>query len=77
MPYRQMTDNLSVHPLTAARIAQGLSRTDLASRSGMSLRAIERLEDDAHTPHRATRQVIAMALGCQPSDIWPDLELAA
>lgn len=72
-----MTGNLSPHPLTLARQSKGLTRTDLASKSGMSLRAIERLENGEVEPRRATRQVVAMALGCHPGDIWPELEMAA
>jgi transcriptional regulator with XRE-family HTH domain len=72
-----MTGISEAHPLTRARLAKGLSREGLAFKSGMSLRAIERLEKGEHLPRRATAHVISSALDCDPVELWPELELAA
>jgi transcriptional regulator with XRE-family HTH domain len=50
------------------REAQGLSREGLASKAGLSLRTIERLESgEIKRPHRATVAVIATALDVDPA----------
>ena len=47
----------------------GLSREGLAYKSGMSLRAIERIEAGTTSPRRATLTVIAQALKVEPEEL--------
>lgn len=69
--------NESVKSLAERRAALGLTQTDLASRTGISLRNIERIErGQVRKPHRLTREAIASVLECDPTDLWP-LEMAA
>ena len=55
-------------PLRHARLAAGMSPEELAFRAGVSMRTIERIENGEAEPRRATRKVIADALGL---DLWP------
>lgn len=61
-----------VKSVAERRSALGLTPTDLASRTGLSLRTIERIESgDIRRPHRLTRKAIARVLKCDPLDLWP------
>jgi transcriptional regulator with XRE-family HTH domain len=75
---KDITRVTEVSPLAAARQAKGLSREGLAFKANVSFKTVERLEKgETPTPRRATAQVIADALGVAPTDIWPELEMAA
>jgi transcriptional regulator with XRE-family HTH domain len=56
-----------VTSLQALRVARNLSREALAAAAGVSPRTIYGIEVEGARPHRATRQVIAQALGCDPA----------
>ena len=60
------------HPLLAARVAVGLSRERLAALAGVSPRTIYAVELEAVQPQRATRYVIAQALGTDVNDLFDD-----
>jgi transcriptional regulator with XRE-family HTH domain len=68
------------NPIRAAREKAGMSREELAFKSGLSFKTLERLEAGAHAPRRATLFVIADALGCGVDDLnggdGPDREAA-
>lgn len=55
--------------LRAIRIARGLSAEELAARAGLSPRTVYNLERRLTKPHRATRRVLAGALGIDPDDL--------
>lgn len=55
--------------LRELRLARGWTIEDLASRAGTSSRTIYSIEGGEHRPQRATRQVLALALGCRPEDL--------
>ena len=59
----------SESPLRRLRQANGWTVEDLASRAGISARTIFGLEGGYHRPHRATRRVLAIALGVDPSEL--------
>lgn len=64
--------NDSVKSLSERRGALGLTPTDVASRTGITLRTIERIEKgQIRRPHRLTREAIASVLQCDPADFWP------
>jgi transcriptional regulator with XRE-family HTH domain len=65
--------------LRRARLEQGLTVEDLASRAGISGRTILSAELGEHHPYPASRRVIAMALGLAERTLWPpdDSEEAA
>ena len=44
---------------------------ELAARAGLSARTIYNAEVRGIRPHRATRRVIAEALGCEPDELFP------
>lgn len=48
--------------LAATRQAQGLSVLELAVRTGLNPRTIERIEAGEANPHPATRRVLSLAL---------------
>lgn len=58
-------------PLFWARRARGLSRERLAALAGVSPRTVYAIEVEGVQPQRATRTVIAAALGCETSDLFP------
>jgi transcriptional regulator with XRE-family HTH domain len=55
------------------RIASRLRQRDLAERAGVSRETVIRVERSAGQPHRATAQAIALALGVDPSALFPGL----
>lgn len=58
-------------PLRELRLRKGWSAEDLASRAGVSGRAIYDIEGGYRQPRRATRHVLAQALGCDPAELTP------
>ena len=68
----RQNDSVNLHPLARTRIEKGVTKEGLADRAGLSLRAIERIESGENYPRRSTQTVIAMALGVDPTDIWPE-----
>jgi transcriptional regulator with XRE-family HTH domain len=56
--------------LESERRARGLSREELASLAGLSPRTIYALELEGVRAHRATRRVLAIALGCDPDNLF-------
>lgn len=56
--------------LQAARINSGLSREDLARRTGVSRETI-RLAESGFTPGPRIQYLIAREFGRLPLDIWP------
>lgn len=73
---RHLNGSGEVHPVRAAREAQGLSPEGLAFKAHVTIRTVERIESGAvKNAHRLTRRAIADALGCSGSDLgWPDLD---
>jgi transcriptional regulator with XRE-family HTH domain len=59
----------SASPLYRLRSARGWSIEELAARAGISPRTIYNAEVGARQPQRATRRVLALALGCSPEDL--------
>jgi transcriptional regulator with XRE-family HTH domain len=55
--------------LQRLRLAAGDSREVLAARAGLSARTIYAIELEGVQPQRATRRVLAEALGCEPEDL--------
>lgn len=51
------------------RISKGLSQEDLAEKSQVSVRTIQRIEHQQNTPHGKTLQLICEALGIQAEDV--------
>lgn len=75
-----MANTENVHPVRAARLALNLTREDLASRAGVTVRTVERTEGGHSVPHRVTQRALAAALDQDPGDLWPtqaDLQEAA
>jgi DNA-binding XRE family transcriptional regulator len=64
-----MTTASSTSPLQTIRETAGMSREGLADRAGVSVKTIERIEGGHTMPRRATKRVLALALGCRPEDI--------
>ena len=62
--------------LTILRERQGLSKHELARRSGVTRRAIIGIENGDHYPHRKTLVKLAAAFGCTPFEIVMADELA-
>jgi transcriptional regulator with XRE-family HTH domain len=58
-------------PLLKQRDAQGLSREELARRAGLSPRTIYAIELEGVHPQRATKYVLAQALGIEPDALEP------
>ena len=56
-------------PLLKIRTERGLSREVLAAEAGVSPRTVYAIEVEGVQPHRATRQVLARALDCEPDDL--------
>lgn len=54
-----------------ARDRVGLSREELARRSGVGVRTLYDIEMAGVVPRRSTQRVIAVALGLRPADLWP------
>jgi DNA-binding XRE family transcriptional regulator len=57
--------------LQALRINAGLSRDDLARRTGVSRESIRLAEELGHTPGPGIQFALARAFGKLPLDIWP------
>lgn len=57
--------------LRAIRRGRGLTGEELAARAGLSLKTIYSIEVDGVRPQRATRRVLALALGITVEDIFP------
>lgn len=53
------------------RVARGLSKEALAAAAGLSLRTIYNAELPGWRPQRATRAVLALALGVDPDELVP------
>lgn len=66
--YRTGARNLE---LQALRINAGLSRDDLARRTGVSRESIRLAEELGHTPGPGIQFALAAAFGRLPLDIWP------
>jgi transcriptional regulator with XRE-family HTH domain len=62
--------NSSNH-LRQYRRAQRLSQTDLGTIAGLRQESISRIEQGVSKPHRATRRVLANALGVPVDLIFP------
>jgi transcriptional regulator with XRE-family HTH domain len=64
--------------LRSARRAAGINQDDLATRSGLSRKTVNRLETGAIDPRLSTLEVVARALGMEimlvPSSIRADME---
>lgn len=54
-------------PLEAARRAAGLTLTELARRTGLSLSTLSKIEHGHEKPHPSTRRLIALELKIE----WP------
>jgi transcriptional regulator with XRE-family HTH domain len=67
-----------VDELRAARRAAGLNQDDLAVKSGLSRKTVNRLETGAIDPRLSTLEVVTRALGMEimlvPSSIRADIE---
>ena len=60
--------------LQTLRQAAGLTRPQLAEKTGLSNPTIWGLETGGlRNPSKETMERIATALGCTPADIWPEL----
>jgi transcriptional regulator with XRE-family HTH domain len=57
--------------LRDARDRAGLSREELARRSGVAVRTLYDIEMQGVVPRRSTQRVVAVALGLRPADLWP------
>lgn len=57
--------------LRAARLARGLTGEELAALAGVSLKTVYSAEAAGARPQRATRRVLAIALGCTVDEIFP------
>jgi len=57
--------------LKQRRLALDLSREALAAIAGLSPRTIYAIEVEGVRPQRATRRVLADALECEPTDLFP------
>jgi transcriptional regulator with XRE-family HTH domain len=68
---RSGTHSVSAVEPTLCRLRRnaGLSREQLAAEAGLSARTIYAIEREGVRPQRATRRVLAEALGCRPSDL--------
>ncbi len=62
--------------LDKARIARGLTLRQLASQAGISYSAISNLVNGRSRPHPRTAHLLAGALGCKPTDIFPESEVS-
>lgn len=60
-----------------ARLERGMSREQLGADAGLSPRTIYAIEMEGVCPQRATRRVLATALGCDPEDLIDDFTPAA
>jgi transcriptional regulator with XRE-family HTH domain len=59
-------------PLRLRRLTLGFTQADVAALSGLSREHITRLEQGVCHPQRRTARDLAVALGCAPSDIFPE-----
>ena len=62
--------------LQERRVLAGLSRSELARRTGTTRESIRRYETGASTPRPSTAMALAAALTIPPADLWTR-ELAA
>jgi DNA-binding XRE family transcriptional regulator len=69
-----MVRSSGISAVSTARRAAGLSRERLAAQAGVSVRTIYALEVERVRPRRATRRVLADALGLTPADLFPEDE---
>ncbi len=51
------------------RISKGFSQEELANKSGVSIRTVQRIEKHQNSPHGKTLQLICEALGIQAEDV--------
>ena len=56
-------------PIRRLREARGLTQRDLASRAGITVRALYDLEQQRSRPSVGTALFLALALGCEPADL--------
>jgi DNA-binding XRE family transcriptional regulator len=61
-PGGRLTMQPSIHPITVARLGQGMSRERLARRSGVSVRTLYNIEHWQSHPRGSTRRAILRAL---------------
>jgi DNA-binding XRE family transcriptional regulator len=61
-------------PLERARKEAGLTRDELAGKTGIGSRTIFSAEREGRTPTRATQFVLALALNCSTEDLFPTQE---
>lgn len=66
-----------MNELRRRRLDAGLTLVQLAERSGVNVRTIDRVERSENKPTDATVIALAQALGCAPSDLALELERAA
>jgi DNA-binding XRE family transcriptional regulator len=62
--------------LRELREGLGLAQQGLAVRAGVSPTLVVSIEKWGYRPSERTREKIAGALGCAPTDIWPPLREA-
>jgi len=61
------------NPALHARLANaGLSKSEVASRTGIDQRTIQRWIDGQRVPQSRNARTLADLLGCEPADIWPE-----
>ncbi|MEH3055564.1 MAG: helix-turn-helix transcriptional regulator [Patulibacter minatonensis] len=61
---------MSLHPITEARDASGLTLKELASRAGISVPTLERIEDGrTKRPHDRVLDALAAALETEPGTL--------
>jgi transcriptional regulator with XRE-family HTH domain len=63
--------------LRRVRTDLGMSRERLAALAGLTPRTIYAIEIEGVNPHRATRKVLALALGVKPAHLFPNEERPA
>lgn len=60
--------------IRAFRLAQRMTREDLARTTGIPRKSIVALENQARRPGRRSAAKLAAGLGCDVADLRPDLE---
>ncbi len=70
-PDRPLADPQPNAALHARMAAAGLSKSEVASRTGIDQRTIQRWLDGQRVPQSRNARTLADLLGCEPADIWP------
>lgn len=70
---RWLTD--SGERVRTRRVELKMQRSTLAHRAGTTEATIHRIEHGANAPRDVLKLSIAQALGVQPGDLWPPIEL--